>query len=206
MSIGLSKSKAKAETKFDVTRTGGTSFSPSSGTLDFDPRISGLRDQSLGTFQGGAQEALGQFGGLRRRVEDSAFGLEAARVSPILREAALQQGAIRQDLGRRNLGGSSFLDQALGRSAQQFAGREGEARSLAQQDIVNILSQLTQGGFGVSKGLAGFENQIAQQRLAQDLAGLEFGKGQKSKSKSASASFGFTGGASSTADADIGES
>jgi len=127
-------------------------------------------------------------------MADNAFGLEQARVNPIQREAALRQGQIQSNLGRRGLGGSSFLDQALDSSAAEFGQREGDARSLARQELIQGLLGLDQASLGATSQLSGLQNQIAQQRLDQELAALNFGKGQFSKNKSMGFNFGLVPG------------
>ena len=118
MSLGLKSSKQKSDTTFGVRSTGASSLSGT--TLSLDPRIQALRDQSLQSLTGGVGDFQSRLSQLRGQLSDNESGLEAARVNPILRAGALQQGAIRQDLGRRRLGGSSFLTGALDRSAQEI--------------------------------------------------------------------------------------
>lgn len=197
MSIGLSKSKSKAQTKFNVRDTGFSRLDPA-GSIELDPRIRGLRDQSLGTLTGGVGDFRQNLLGLRRRLTDNAQGLEQAAVNPILQQGALRQGQIRSDLGRRGLGGSSFLNQSLDASAGDFARREGDARAQSRQQLIQSLLGLDQAGLGALGQQSGLENQIAQQILEQELKSFELGKGQKSTARSGSLSIGVGGGGPST--------
>lgn len=198
MSVGLSKSKSKSGTSFGVTSTGFSDLGNKKLTLD--PTIRNLRNQSLDTISGGVGTFGQSISGLRQRLLDNATGLEAARVNPVLRAAAEREGQIRSNLGRRGLGGSSFMQSALDRSAQEFGVRESDARALAQQELVQALLGLDQAGLGATGMLGTAQNQAAQQILDQEMNALNFGKGQQSSSSSRSFNFGlgsFGGGANS---------
>lgn len=162
------------------------------GRLMLDPSIRSLQDQGLNRangIYGDVGQATDRFltgsQGLRSMIEGSRGSYAQARVNPILERYASLRGRAQQDLGQRQIGGSSFGYNTM-RDIESAAGREeGDARAIAERESFDSLRGLNQDDLGAVMGRAsaqaGLNNenyQVAAARLQQELASLGLSQAQ----------------------------
>lgn len=101
------------------------------GQLKFDPRISGLRDETLGNLRGLLGEASGNQGAFIQ-----------ARVNPLQARVEKQRGALQRSLGRRNVFGS-FGSQDLTNFDIDTQRALSDARAQATQESLGFRTSIT---------------------------------------------------------------
>ena len=124
-----------------------------SGRVNFDPRISNLRNEGIDNFRALLEQAQGNQGAFIQ-----------ARVNPLVSKIARGRGALNRSLGRRGIAGSSFANQDKTNFNLDSSRSLGDARSLATQESLGFQS-------GINKDLLNIATNIQQ----GDLAGLGLG-------------------------------
>jgi hypothetical protein len=205
-----SKSQSQKRTTFDVTSTPFSTFSRGvrGGRLNLDPSIRGIQDRTLsgiqgsrGSFGAGADQVLQNFGQTRESLLGNQGLFRQARVDPLERRFAAGRGELQRGLGRRNISGSSFADNAV----QGFdinAQREiGNASALADAETLQAVTGIDRdtlnaliGKVTIEAQMRGEDMQVARDRLQQELASFNFGRGGTATSKSSGFSAGLSTG------------
>ncbi len=186
------KQESSAKTTFDVKRTPYSTFS--GDTLTLDPTIRSLQEETLSGYRGFLPELKTSFGdftsrltGARDTLTSASAGLKQARLSPLQEAIARRRGELYQSTGERGLAGSSFQDQAISNFELDAARQLGEASALADADVLerqtgidkDILNAII-GKVQIEANLLGLPANIAQQRLQEELAAFNLGKGNVS--------------------------
>jgi|GEM_PF-3474988 len=192
LGLGLGKSRGRSST----SGTTGFSFTHK-GQTRLDPSIRAIQDEVLGNLRdarGFTTQNLNDFlsrsRGLRQRFEGNRGALLQARINPVLQANAQRLGGLQQGLGRRQLGGSSFANIALGDEASR-AGRElGDATALGEMESLQALTGLDQNTINsvfqnaqIQAMLNGESMEVAQQRAMMELQALGLGEQRTSGSQ-----------------------
>lgn len=206
MSLGLKKSKSRQQTTFGVRRTPFSDLS--NGVLSLDSSIRGIQDRSLaGVDESRAGFGSGVGGVLQNlnQTRESLLGnqglFQRARVDPVRDILSRRRGQLTSGISQRGLSGSSFADQALSGFDVDAAREIGNASALADAESLYAITGIDRDTLNVLIGKAtveaqqrGEDMQVARDRLQQELASFNFGKGGEATSKS----FGFSVGGLST--------
>jgi hypothetical protein len=155
--------------------------------VNIDPRIRGLREETLGRIPGyrgtlgtASQGYLGQLGEMSEEMKSNNNPFIQARVNPLIARQSQARGNLQQDLGRRNIGlGTTFGANSLG-NFESITGREvADQTALATQEALaarmgldaqtfNVVQQTIQG----FQGMDAQEQAIAAANLSQELVSL----------------------------------
>ena len=183
-----------------------TGYSSWSGTkLNLDPSIRTLQEEALGRSRGmlgnlsqGFNDYQTNTMGIRNQLVSNQSPYIQARVNPVAQAGATRVGALQSDLGLRQMGGSSFANQALSNLDFDTARQIGDASAIANAESLSAITGLDKdmlnaliGKIQVEQNINGFSNEIAQQRLQQELASLGLGMEQQGTATGKSSSSGF---------------
>lgn len=162
------------------------------GRVTIDPSIRAIQDRGLsrindlyGETGRYGDELIGNSRSLRSRFEGNRSAYADSQLNPMRQQIASRRGEIQQNIGMRGISGSSFADQSINNfdtesnRELQDAGAKVEFEQL--QALTGIDSQMAQQMFGKiaqQAQLNGESQEIAQQRLAQELAALGLGQQQ----------------------------
>ncbi len=155
--------------------------------VNIDPRIRGLREETLGRIPGyrgtlgtASQGYLGQLGEMSEEMKSNNNPFIQARVNPLIARQSQARGNLQQDLGRRGIGlGTTFGANSLG-NFESITGREvADQTALATQEALaarmgldaqtfNVVQQTIQG----FQGMDAQEQAIAAANLSQELVSL----------------------------------
>ena len=190
-SIGLGRSKSKTKeastSRPFITNTG---FSNLTGTsLRLDPSIRGLEEEALagtrslaGDVRAGLNEFTSNQGTLRNRFLGNEAAFTQARVNPLAQQLASRRGELQRSIGLRQLGGSSFGEQAITGFDVESERALGDARSLAEMENLRALGGIDQATFdAVIRGTASQSQlnevmaRIAEARSQRELASFGLG-------------------------------
>ena len=190
------ESKSEQKTTFDIRRTPYSSFV--GDTLTLDPTIRSLQEETLSgvrkllpSVSTGFNDAISRFGTARDSLMGNAGALRQARLNPLQQAIASRRGELYQSTGQRGLAGSSFQDQSINNFELDAARAIGEASALADaetlsatlgidKDILNAIIGKVQ----IEANMLGLPAEIAQQRLQEELAAFNLGKGGSSSTVS----------------------
>lgn len=201
LGFGKKKSSASQQSRPYFTDTGYSSISGTS--IRLDPSIRRIQDRAMGDYAsiygdvGNATDRfLTQSSDLRGRYGGNAGAFMTARTNPVTERFSNLRGQVQQNLGRRNLSGSSFQTQSL-RDIDTIAAREeGDARALATQELAGFeaslnaqeLTALNQKA-AIRAQITGESLEVAKARLLQELSA--FGLGQNVTGSSTTRDFGL---------------
>ena len=170
-----------------------TGFSSSAdGNVTIDPSIRAIQEQGLARnnnlyneLGSSGQEILGNLRDTRSRYAGNQSDYIRSQTNPLEQELNTRQGGLERSIGMRGLAGSSFGEQALTGFAADKQRSIGDARAKAEfeslQATTGIDAQMAQTLFqkiGQQMAITGMDNQMAQDRLRQELASLGVGQGQ----------------------------
>lgn len=155
--------------------------------VNIDPRIRGLREETLGRLPGyrgtlgtASQGYLGELGQMSQEMKSNNNPFIQARVNPLVARQSQARGNLQQDLGRRGVGlGTTFGANSLG-NFEATTGREvADQRSLATQEALAARMGLDAQTFSVvQQTIQGFQGMDAQEQaiaaanLSQELVSL----------------------------------
>lgn len=193
-----------------------TPYSSISGTrLNLDPSIRSLQETALGSTRGmmgnlsqGFTDYLGKANELRGQLVSNRSPYLTARINPVAQAGATAKGELQRNIGMRQIGGSSFANQALSNLDFETAKQIGDASAIANAENLaaitgldkDVLSALI-GKITLEAQLNGESLQVAQQRLQQELASFGLGTRTEGSATSTGTAYGATisyGGAGNT--------
>lgn len=191
LKIGGSKSKSQGSSKPFFRDTGYSSWSGKKFTLD--PSIRSIQDQAMGQYAGiygdigqNTDRFLNQSSGLRDRFIGNQGAYVNARVNPIRERFGNLRAQVQQDLGRRGLSGSSFMNDSLRDIDTQAGIQEGDARAIATQEAAQFENQLNAQELDALNQAAanrarvtGETLEVARLRVAQEMGILQLGTKQQ---------------------------
>lgn len=137
------------------------------GQLSLDPSIRALQEEQLGI----GREAFGRF---RERTDITRAGLlgnKGALMEARTRPVTELVNRNLQGLGRRGLGGSSFMQQA----AESGAVALGDVRAQAEMETLEAISGIDRSQIEAAFALASQMGEVGAARLRQELEGLGLG-------------------------------
>lgn len=192
MTRGIGANMKGADPRYGTeNRTGPTNYytpysSAVGGNTTIDPSVRGIQNDFLrrnmslyGDVGGATDKYLSANQSLRDAYGANNGAYVQARVNPVLQRFGALQAQTQQSLGQRGLSGSSFQDQAMRNIQLDASLAEGDARALATNESFNAMRGLNSDDLGAmfqriqgQSALNGESNQIAQQRFAQEMAGL----------------------------------
>ena len=157
--------------------------------LSLDPSIRTLQEEALGRSRGlmgnlsqGFNDYTSRSMDIRNRLSSNESPFIQARVNPVMQAGASRLGALQSDIGLRQIGGSSFADQSLSNLSFDTARQIGDASAIANAERLSAITGLDKdmlnaliGRIQVEQNLNGFSNEVAQQRLQQELVSLGLG-------------------------------
>ena len=153
--------------RFDM-RAGGSRMVGSiqdKGLAEFNTTFSGDATTNRADSVNRFKDLYGQSQG---NVDLLSSGLLDQRIDPMRESLAMSRGQLERNLERRGLAGSSIANNAITEFDRQGAREISNQQSLGMQELVN--AQTNQ--LGLQRNLASDINTVAQQTLAQELAGL----------------------------------
>ena len=189
--LGFSKKKYKqtedASSRPYFTNTPFSSYTGTSLTLD--PSIRTLQEEALGRSRGmlgdlsqGFSDYKSNTLGIRNQLLSNQSPYIQARVNPVAQAGATRRGELQSNLGLRQVGGSSFANQALSNHDFDTARQIGDASAIANAESLSAITGLDKdmlnaliGKIQVEQNINGFSNEVAQQRLHQELSSLGLG-------------------------------
>ena len=156
------------------------------GNVTFDPSIRSIQEQGLARnnnlyneLGSSGQEILGNLRDTRSRYTGNQSDYIKSQTNPIEQEMTSRQGGLERSLGLRGVSGSSFGDQSLTNFGIDKQRAIGDARSKAEfeslQATTGLDAQMAQTLFqktAQQMAINGMDNETAQARLRQELAGL----------------------------------
>ena len=174
-------------------RTPYSYYTAQNDTLTLDPSIRTLQEEALGRSRGlmgnlsqGTSDYLTRSMDIRNRLASNESPFIQARVNPVLQAGATRLGQVQQDIGLRQIGGSSFADQALSNVSFDTARQVGDASALANAESLSAMTGLDKdmlnaiiGRVQIEQNINGWTNEVAQQRLQQELAAMGMGTYQQ---------------------------
>lgn len=123
---------------------GGSSNQP---LTQYDPQVAAIRNQ-----------ALGQYNDLYKQIGDASSGYVQSAVNPVIASNAMEYGNQLQGQGIRGIRGSSFGDASLQNTIN--AGNQ-NVSDATMKALMQVLGAKT----GITGGVAGLGNALAQQNL-----------------------------------------
>lgn len=200
-----SNTASQQENRPYFTNTGYSSINGT--TLNLDPSIRTLQEEALGRSRGlmgnlsqGTSDYLTRTMGIRDQLSSGASPYIQARVNPVIQAGATRQGQLQSDIGLRQTGGSSFADQSLNNLSFDTARQIGDASALANADVLSAQTGLDKdmlnaiiGRVQVEQNINGFTNEIAQQRLKQEIESFKLGTNQQGSSTTTGTSASISG-------------
>ena len=162
-------------------------------TLTLDPSIRSLQEEALGRSRGlmgnlsqGTSDYLTRSMDIRNQLLSNQGAFRQARVNPVAQAGATRRGELQANIGMRQIGGSSFADQSLSNLDFDTARQIGDASAIADAESLSAVTGLDKdmlnaiiGRVQVEQNLNGFTNEVAQQRLQQELASMGLGTYQQ---------------------------
>jgi hypothetical protein len=196
--LGFSQSKQKqSQDQSSFTRpninTPFSNYIAQTNTLTLDPSIRSLQEEALGRSRGmlgnlsqGFSDYKTNTMGIRNQLVSNQSPYITARTNPIRESGAQRLGALQSDIGLRQIGGSSFANQALSNLDFDTARQIGDASAIANAESLSAITGLDKdmlnaliGKIQVEQNINGFTNEVAQQRLQQELAAMGMGQYQQ---------------------------
>lgn len=132
--------------------------------IGFSPTAEQNRADSVNRFRSLAADSQANIG----LLNDNANGIFASRLNPVLENLAASRGQLQRGNDRRGLSGSSIANNAISAFDDNANRQIADQQAAALQDFVNANTQQLQ----FQQNQAANINTVAQQTLAQDLAGL----------------------------------
>lgn len=171
-------------------------YDDGSKTLTLDPSIRTLQEEALGRSRGmmgnlsqGFTDYKNNNQDIRNRLLSNQSAFRQARVNPIAQAAATRRGELQSNIGLRQISGSSFADQSLSNLDFDTARQIGDASAIADAESLSAVTGLDKdmlnaliGKIQVEQDINGFTNEIAQQRLQQELSAMGMGTFQQGNS------------------------
>lgn len=165
--------------------------------LKLDPTIRTLQEEALGRSRGlmgnlsqGTSDYLTRSMDIRNRLMGGESQFRQARVNPIIQAGAERRGQLQENIGARQIAGSSFADQALSNLDFDTARQIGDASALADAESLQAVTGLDKdmlnaiiGRVQVEANINGWTTDVAQQRLQQELSSFGLGTSQTGKAK-----------------------
>jgi hypothetical protein len=163
------KGPANFSTEYSSTKKGKTTF---------DPSIRRMQDETYGRLGEGISRYLADTDVLRGRYTGNQSAYKDARLNPLREQMALRRGEMQRSIGRRNMTGSSFGDQAITSFDMDSQRALGDAAALAENEDLQALSGLDMNRLNAIYGANEQGRGIYGDRLSMELAGLDLGRQQ----------------------------
>jgi len=195
--LGFEQNKAKQATNQSrFTRpyinTPYSNYIAQTNTLTLDPSIRSLQEEALGRSRGmlgnlsqGFNDYQTNTMGIRNQLVSSQSPYITARTNPVREAGAQRLGALQSDIGLRQIGGSSFANQALSNLDFDTARQIGDASAIANAENLAAITGLDKdmlnaliGKIQVEANINGWTTEVAQQRLNQELKSMGMGEYQ----------------------------